>query len=125
MAKMQKATLDPAKISGYCGRLKCCLRYEDKTYTELKKNLPHRNSRAKTCQGNCRVIDSQILTQLITVEYDSGKREALPLEDVEILAPVAAANKKNNNADKNRKQNKPDDKTMQNNKQDSEEKKEQ
>jgi len=37
MAKMQKATLDPAKISGYCGRLKCCLRYEDKTYTELKK----------------------------------------------------------------------------------------
>ncbi|MHC4603956.1 MAG: PSP1 domain-containing protein, partial [Planctomycetota bacterium] len=33
MAKMQKATLDPSKISGYCGRLKCCLRYEDKTYT--------------------------------------------------------------------------------------------
>jgi len=37
MAKMQKATLDPSKISGYCGRLKCCLRYEDKTYIELKK----------------------------------------------------------------------------------------
>ena len=33
MAKMQKATLDPSKISGYCGRLKCCLRYEDETYT--------------------------------------------------------------------------------------------
>jgi len=43
MAKMQKATLDPSKISGYCGRLKCCLRYEDKTYTELKKRLPKKN----------------------------------------------------------------------------------
>ncbi len=39
MAKMQKATLDPAKISGYCGRLKCCLRYEDLTYTELKQTF--------------------------------------------------------------------------------------
>ncbi len=48
MAKLQKATLDPAKISGYCGRLKCCLRYEDKTYTELKKLMPPRNTRVKT-----------------------------------------------------------------------------
>ena len=44
MAKLQKATLDPSKISGYCGRLKCCLRYEDDTYTELKKRLPPRNT---------------------------------------------------------------------------------
>ncbi|MGA2173137.1 MAG: regulatory iron-sulfur-containing complex subunit RicT, partial [Sedimentisphaerales bacterium] len=40
MAKLQKATLDPSKISGYCGRLKCCLRYEDKIYTDLKKLMP-------------------------------------------------------------------------------------
>src|SRR5262249_39710830 len=40
-AKLQKATLDPLKISGRCGRLMCCLRYEDQTYDELKKNLPH------------------------------------------------------------------------------------
>ena len=42
MAKMQKATLDPSKISGYCGRLKCCLRYEDETYMDLKKSLPRK-----------------------------------------------------------------------------------
>jgi cell fate regulator YaaT (PSP1 superfamily) len=47
MAKMQKATLDPSKISGYCGRLKCCLRYEDETYTELKKRLPRKNSKVR------------------------------------------------------------------------------
>ena len=40
MAKIQKTTLDPAKISGRCGRLKCCLRYEYDTYRELEHNLP-------------------------------------------------------------------------------------
>ena len=38
---MQKATLDPSKISGRCGRLMCCLRFEDEAYQELKKRLPH------------------------------------------------------------------------------------
>ena len=42
MAKLQKATLDPTKISGRCGRLKCCLRYEYDTYEELQKDLPPR-----------------------------------------------------------------------------------
>ena len=86
MAKMQKATLDPAKISGYCGRLKCCLRYEDQTYTELKKLLPNKNTPVKTAQGNGRVVNSQILTQLVTVEYEDGKRAAVGVEDIEILA---------------------------------------
>ena len=40
MAKLQKTTLDPAKISGRCGRLKCCLRYEFDTYRELERELP-------------------------------------------------------------------------------------
>ena len=44
MAKQQKATLDPSKISGRCGRLKCCLRYEDAVYIESKKKLPRRNT---------------------------------------------------------------------------------
>jgi len=84
MAKMQKATLDPSKISGYCGRLKCCLRYEDKTYTELKKLLPRKNTRVKTKQGEGKVVNSQILTQLVIVEIDGGVRMAVPLEEIEI-----------------------------------------
>ena len=40
MAKLQRATLDPSKISGRCGRLKCCLRYEYDTYQELQRDLP-------------------------------------------------------------------------------------
>jgi len=87
MAKMQKATLDPAKISGYCGRLKCCLRYEDATYMELKKRLPRKNTPVRTERGEGRVVSGQILTQLILVEYEGGDREAVPLEELDILGP--------------------------------------
>ena len=85
MAKMQKATLDPAKISGYCGRLKCCLRYEDATYNELKKRLPKKNTPVKTEAGVGTVINSQILTQLVLVQTRDGKKTAFPLEEIEIL----------------------------------------
>lgn len=94
MAKMQKATLDPAKISGYCGRLKCCLRYEDKTYTELKKRLPKKSSKVKTPHGEGKVIDSQILTQLVIVEHNDGVRGAFNLEEVEVIAPPGPRKKK-------------------------------
>ena len=105
MAKMQKATLDPAKISGYCGRLKCCLRYEDKTYTDLKKQLPKKNTRVNTQQGVGKVVDTQILTQLVMVEYESGERSAVGVEEIEILPPSAAKEEKQNNTSNNKKKN--------------------
>jgi len=83
MAKMQKATLDPAKISGYCGRLKCCLRYEDKTYTDLKRELPKKNSIIKTKQGEAKVIDTQILTQIVVLEYPNGERSAVRIDELD------------------------------------------
>jgi len=90
MAKMQKATLDPSKISGYCGRLKCCLRYEDETYTSLKKRLPKRSTwvQAKRGEGKFfegKVVDTQILTQLVVVESENGERAAFPVDEVTIL----------------------------------------
>ncbi|MFW5653783.1 MAG: PSP1 domain-containing protein, partial [Planctomycetota bacterium] len=69
-AKMQKATLDPLKISGRCGRLMCCLRYEDDVYRDLKSNLPHKRTRVGTESGPGIVIDSQIITQLVLVELE-------------------------------------------------------
>ncbi len=81
-AKVQKATLDPTKISGRCGRLMCCLRYEDQTYEELRKKLPKRNTRVTTDKGDAWVIDGQILTQLVLVQLDDGKREAVPMEKI-------------------------------------------
>src|SRR6185369_673479 len=81
-AKVQKATLDPTKISGRCGRLMCCLRYEDETYEELRKKLPKRNTRVETEKGDAWVVDGQILTQLVLVQYDDFKREAIPMEKI-------------------------------------------
>ncbi|GJM20057.1 MAG: hypothetical protein DHS20C14_22700 [Phycisphaeraceae bacterium] len=82
-AKVQKATLDPLKISGRCGRLMCCLRYEDQTYDDLRKNLPHRKSKVGTPEGDGIVIESQILTQLVLVSLDADERRiAVPVEDL-------------------------------------------
>ncbi len=81
-AKTQKATLDTAKISGRCGRLMCCLRYEDQTYEDLKAKLPRRNTRVKTEVGEAWVMDGQILTQLVLVQYDDGKQAAVPMEHI-------------------------------------------
>jgi cell fate regulator YaaT (PSP1 superfamily) len=93
MAKMQKATLDPSKISGYCGRLKCCLRYEDQTYTELKQSLPKKGSVVRTKRGEGKVVDTQILTQLVVIEYENGEKAAFPLEEINPLSGSAARRK--------------------------------
>ncbi len=86
-AKVQKATLDPTKISGRCGRLMCCLRYEDQTYNELRKRLPRKQTRVKTEDGPGTVIDTQILTQLLLVRLDDQPGlQAYPLENVEKLS---------------------------------------
>lgn len=104
MAKMQKATLDPAKISGYCGRLKCCLRYEDETYTELSKRLPKKNTKVKTKHGQGKVVDTQILTQLVVVEYESGEKVAVPVDEIEIISASEKTKEKRDNTPKNNKQ---------------------
>jgi cell fate regulator YaaT (PSP1 superfamily) len=104
MAKMQKATLDPSKISGYCGRLKCCLRYEDKTYTELKERLPKKNTRVKTKHGEGKVVDTQILTQLVVVEHDDGVKITIPVEELEVISPQAAAEKEQDSPSNDNKQ---------------------
>lgn len=85
MAKLQKATLDPSKISGHCGRLKCCLRYEDYTYRELKNKLPHRNTLVQTPKSTGKVVDVQVLTQLVVVQTDNGERQAWPVDQIRIL----------------------------------------
>jgi cell fate regulator YaaT (PSP1 superfamily) len=93
MAKLQKATLDPSKISGFCGRLKCCLRYEDDIYTELKKRLPPRNTLVNTKEGKGRIIDYQVLAQLVMVELENGTRKAIPRDEVEIIGQAQMNNK--------------------------------
>ncbi|MDZ4687742.1 MAG: regulatory iron-sulfur-containing complex subunit RicT [Planctomycetaceae bacterium] len=76
MAKLQKATLDPNKISGRCGRLKCCLRYEYDTYEAHRKELPPVGSTVITKQGTGKVIGQELLAKKLVVIYD-GQRQVL------------------------------------------------
>ena len=74
MAKLQKATLDPNKISGRCGRLKCCLRYEYDTYQELQKDLPPVGSEIITGDGKAKVLAQEILASKLLVQTEDMRR---------------------------------------------------
>ncbi len=82
MAKIQKTTLDPAKISGRCGRLKCCLRYEYETYRALESDLPAVGSIVATAKGRGRVIAHEILAQKLVVELEDRRRIIVGSDDV-------------------------------------------
>ncbi|MBI1852249.1 MAG: hypothetical protein HYR85_18055 [Planctomycetes bacterium] len=85
MAKNQKTTLDPGKISGRCGRLKCCLRYEDEVYTELRSMLPRKGTRVETPKGPGVIVSYDILKLQVTVEHANGERLAFALREVSKL----------------------------------------
>jgi cell fate regulator YaaT (PSP1 superfamily) len=82
MAKLQKSTLDPAKVSGRCGRLRCCLRYENEGYQELATRLPRRGTRVATAGGEGTVVDHQVLTQLVSLRGDDGKIFTVAYEEI-------------------------------------------
>ena len=86
MAKVQKSTLDPSKISGRCGRLKCCLRFEQDVYDEFQKALPTVGSRVLTQKGQGRVLAQEILARRVLVEFEDGRR--LPVAADEILTKL-------------------------------------
>lgn len=86
MAKLQKATLDPSKISGRCGRLKCCLRYEQDVYEEFLAELPSVGSRVVTKIGPGRVLAQEILAKRLLIEFEDGRR--LPVNLSEVLSKI-------------------------------------
>ena len=82
MAKIQKTTLDPAKISGRCGRLKCCLRYEYDTYRTMERTLPAVGSQVVTPKGQGRVVAQEILAQKLVVEFEDQRRIIVGRDDI-------------------------------------------
>ncbi len=73
MAKEQGLPLNPSRISGVCGRIKCCMAYEFQVYKELSRNLPHVGERIVLPEGKGRVIDVNILRRLVSVELPEGQ----------------------------------------------------
>jgi cell fate regulator YaaT (PSP1 superfamily) len=83
MARDQGLALNPSRLAGMCGRLKCCLRYEYASYLELKRTLPNPGKRVESVKGNGKVLRQNVLKQtvLIQLEEDGGVVEAT-LEDL-------------------------------------------
>ena len=74
MAKDQGLSLDPSKISGLCGRLLCCLEYEEGTYSEFLKDLPRCGSRIATPFGEGKIIKQNALSKTLLVEFEDGRQ---------------------------------------------------
>ena len=72
MAKEQNISLTPSKISGNCGRLMCCLKYEDNVYTEKLSRLPHVGAIVKTQDGEGEVDNIEILKERVRVKIKDG-----------------------------------------------------
>ena len=82
MAKEQNLSLNPAKISGMCGRLMCCLTYEFETYKQLRKKIPKIGKRIKTSGGSGKVLRHNVLKEFVVVRLENGNELEVKLKDI-------------------------------------------
>ena len=75
MAKVQNLSLNPNKISGICGRLMCCLKYENEVYMELRKGLPDNGEKVRTKDGMGKVVETNILGSKVKVRLYTGEKD--------------------------------------------------
>ncbi len=87
MAKHQNLVLNPTKVSGQCGRLKCCLVYEEANYVEAAKLLPKLGKRVSTPEGEGRVADLDVLHGRVRVYFQDGPPQVFSAEQVKQLGP--------------------------------------
>jgi len=94
MAKLQKATLDPSKVSGRCGRLKCCLRYEYDTYEEFRRELPNVGALVVTRLGQGKVVGLEILARKMVVLYEDNRQ--ILTDEKDVLTVISKRKKEDN-----------------------------
>ena len=96
MAKEQSLSLNPTKISGACGRLMCCLKYEQDSYEQLYKTTPKAGSVVKTAEGRGIVEEANLLTGKLRVKIDkSDNVVTVDKKDVEIIKEASGRINKN------------------------------
>jgi cell fate regulator YaaT (PSP1 superfamily) len=89
MAKDQNLPLNPTKISGCCGRLMCCLKYEHQVYVSFRKRAPKRGAIVRTPAGEGKVTDLLAPVDSVTVDLGEGRSETFKLD--ELGSPAAAS----------------------------------
>lgn len=103
MAKEQGLSLNPAKISGACGRLMCCLKYEQAAYEELLSITPHHGCIVQTPDGQGRVVDSFPLTGNVKVVLTGGQEapaKTYRREDLTVISSGKGGKRKDGNSEK-------------------------
>jgi len=88
MAKVQSLSLNPTKISGSCGRLMCCLRYEQEAYEDLVKKVPKQGAFVQTKDGYGTAVQVNLLRQTVKVKLDNDNDDTLRLFKANELAAV-------------------------------------
>ena len=81
MAKNQQLPLNPTEISGVCGKLLCCLSFEDDQYNEMKAGMPKLGARLTSAVGRGRIVDINMLTRLITIQWETGTRVTVSADE--------------------------------------------
>jgi cell fate regulator YaaT (PSP1 superfamily) len=82
LAKDQQLSLNPAQISGCCGRLMCCLMYEHKTYVEARRRFPREGRTVKTSHGEERVVSVDIWRDTVMLKGPDGERRSVSLDEL-------------------------------------------
>lgn len=89
MAKEQSLSLNPTKISGICGRLMCCLKYEQDTYESIRKRLPKVGSIVNTPEGQGEVIENSAVKECVKVKIKNQDNDedpkVFPIDQVAIV----------------------------------------
>lgn len=84
MAKEQNLALNPTKLSGMCGRLKCCLAYEVETYRHYRKQFPAGGQKVKTPTGPACILEQNVIKGTVITKYEDGQSvREWPLEEIE------------------------------------------
>ena len=94
MAKEQGLSLNPTKISGTCGRLMCCLKYEQSTYEEMLKFVPRVDAIVDTKDGKGTVIENNVLAGLVKVRIERGDDSIVNVYDAKDVVILKAASVK-------------------------------
>lgn len=96
MAKEQGLSLNPTKISGACGRLMCCLKYEQDTYESLIKEMPKAEQTVKTPDGTGTVVSVSLLRGIVRVEFDKDGEKTLNDYNVSEISEIRTPNRRKN-----------------------------
>ncbi len=94
MAKQQQLPLNPMKISGLCGRLMCCLKYEYEAYVDFKEKAPGKGTVVRTSRGEGKVVDFLVPKEKIVIDIGDGRQIEAGLDELETAKPSRGRRRK-------------------------------